>query len=466
MKKLFIALAAVVASMAILLCGCTSTATNGRDGRNGKDVSIYEIYEATNAARVEKGLEELDFLDFISEYLSYDSGQLDTLTSTQNTINRSLLSGVAVLGQFSYTTRVNNIFGGSSTRTSYGVSMGSGVIVDLDKTTGDAYVVTNCHVIYDYSSNETYSTDIRLYLYGQDTMYTNYDFDSSYSIINDEQYRIPATIVSASITYDIALLKVEGSEVLKNSDALAAQFSDEEDVHVGEYVYAIGNGSGEGVAATDGIISRDSEVIALNLKNTSSTSDYVNYRVLRTDAAINGGNSGGALYNKEGKIVGIVNAKAGDEDIDNMGYALPASTVKRVVASMIDNSGSVSRGVKKALLGIRYSIDDTYSEYSEELGVALTREVISVQEVTAGGAAAAAGSLQAGDTLVSMEVGTGEGSSFTARDGVEVTHYYSISDLLLAVRKGDVVKLTVLRSDGEHEIYIPYDSDSFFTSES
>lgn len=460
MKKFIALISTVILSFALFFGGCAT------DGRDGKDADIYDIYAAVNEERVKVGLEELEFLDFIAEYLNYSESELQSLTSLQNTINRSLLSAVSVYTTFSYTSRqyVGGMFGGGyATVTEYAISGGSGVIIDLDKEEGDALVVTNCHVVYSYGSNETFSNNIRLYLYGQDIENINFVADTTNGqILNDENYCIPATIVGASISQDIAVLKVEDSQVLRRSNAVAASFCQDEKVAVGQTVYAVGNASLEGIAATKGIVNRDSENIYLNIKETSNDSDYLSYRVLRTDTAINGGNSGGGLFNAKGEIVGIVNAKTVDEDIDNMGYALPASTVKRVIKSLTDETTSLGTdGFKKAQLGITTVISDTYNVYNDKTGTTEIFETLKVKEINKGICKNQTG-LKVDDILVGAAVGSGQNSSFVVRDQLQINRQYNLTDILYSVRKGDTFKLTVER-DGENvDLYYVYDSNDYF----
>ncbi|MBE7089095.1 MAG: serine protease [Clostridiales bacterium] len=259
MKKFICAaVAAITLLTSSFFAGCFGMdGLDGRDGKDGSDVSIYEIFQAVNEERENKGLEKLEFLDFIAEYLNYDNQELTAATSLKNTINKSLLSAVSVVSTF--TESYGGIFGG----TEKAIGFGSGVIIDLDKESGDALVVTNCHVVYDNSFTSKFSKDIRLYLYGQDTMGVNFGISEYNDVLYDEDYRIEASIVGASLTYDIAVLKVEGSEVLKRSSAIASSFTEKEYISVGDTVYAIGNASGEGTAATQGIISRTAKKFGL-----------------------------------------------------------------------------------------------------------------------------------------------------------------------------------------------------------
>lgn len=471
MKKLICLLASVALSLTILFTGCSLAGADGVDGRDGKDGQNVTIDEIYNKYVSEHG--EISFEDFLKEYLSYSDSELSEAASLRSSINRSLMSGVSILTRFSYTKYSQGIFG-QNQQTSYKVFTGSGAILWLDKEAGDAYVVTNCHVVYDDSSDTVYCNDIRLYLYGQDTAGVNFVLTNN-DITRDENYRMKAEVVGASANYDIALLKVTGSEVLKRSDAVAVSdskdiakalndsFVQDEASYVGETVYAIGNASGEGMSASNGVVSKDSEQIDVGLSEVDKLSSYT-YRVLRTTAPINHGNSGGALYNTTGKIVGIVNAKDEGEDIDNMGYALPANTVRRLVVSMYDNyilngSNPISTngkkwGIKKAFLNVQTTVADSYSRLNEK-GVAEITELIKVDKIEG---RPAKDVLQVGDVLVSAKLTSSDG---TVKEDIKVNRNYSISEMLISARVGDTLTLTVERNKAETQVSIKFENSYF-----
>ncbi len=459
MKKFLIAAVTVLTALTILFCGCTKP-VDGRDGRDGKDaqdISIYEIYEA---AKNIEGNEKLTFDEFLKRYLNYTDSSVDLRAA----VNRSMMSGVTILSRFSYTSKKQSGVLGTVNKTSYKVFTGSGAIVWLDKNKGDAYIVTNCHVVYDDTADKIFCQDVRLFLYGQDERGFNYSIDSAYYISGDANYRIKAEVIGASVSYDIALLKVTGSEVLKRSDARAAKFSDAADVYTGEYVYAVGNASGEGLSAANGIISKDSEYIQLTLseKDNVSVSDYNEYRVMRTSAAINHGNSGGALYNKKGEIVGIVNAKDEGADIDNMGYAIPANTVKPLLGLIYENyknngnSMLTGGGIRKAFLNVETKATDSYSQYNSSTGLAVIVEQIMVSSVIG---SPASGKLFMNDFLKQIKITDADGN---VKKQLKVTRRYHIPDALLGVSLGDTVTLTIERDGKELEVPISYDSESYF----
>lgn len=179
---------------------------------------------------------------------------------------------------------------------------GSGAIIS-----DDGYIVTNHHVIEGASS-----ITVRL--------------------MNGETY--DATVVGDDPTTDLAVIKIDAKDlvpvVLGDSDALK----------VGQSAIAIGNPLGElGGSVTSGIISALDRNITIDGETMS---------LLQTDTAINPGNSGGGLFNKDGILIGIVNAKSSGSEIEGLGFAIPVNTVKDVVTQLIDQGyvgGRVSAGL-------------------------------------------------------------------------------------------------------------------------
>ncbi|MDE6586331.1 MAG: S1C family serine protease [Clostridia bacterium] len=430
MKKWIVSLTAATVAAVTLLSGCVNlSGVDGKDGRDGKDASAYEYYEIAKSENPDLTVEE-----FLKQYLSVSD--LDAF-SLQASINRSLFSGVSIAAAF--TVKYEGFW--SRPTTSY--SFGSGVIIDLDLDKGDAYVVTNCHVIYNDTATKHISDDVTLYLYGQDEEYL-------------QEYSIPATVVGASRTYDIALLKVNGSKVLMSSSARAASFDTSDDVYVGETVYAVGNPEGYGISATQGIISKESETISVDLSSSNFVQDVKEYRVIRTDAAINGGNSGGGLFNLSGGLVGIVNAKAASEDIDNMGYALPASNVKRLVKLMQDNylSGGFgsSTGVSQARIKAGYTAKNRTVKLVDD------RAVISetVYVTTEGDG------LLKDDAIRSVKITDANGKVVEEK---QITRTHHLDDVLLSVRKGYTVTFTVSRGGEITEVPVTITNEHFLTLE-
>ncbi len=456
MKKFFAIIASFALAATLLFSGCFlrgekgETGPAGKDGINGQNVSILEIYEE---AKKIPGNENLTLDQFLKDYLNYTNEELNEKTALQAVMNKSLMSGVSILSRFSYRTGGNRI--------TYKVYTGSGVIIRIDKEKGDAYVVTNCHVVYDDTSVYTFADNVYLYLYGQDANGINYEIDGDYSVKDlGGNYRINAEVIGASVTYDIALLKITDSAVLKTSDAVAADFSNAEHAYVGETVYAVGNAAGEGLSVSDGIISKDNEYISVGLSD-ANLSDTNSYRVMRTTAPINHGNSGGGLFNTSGEMVGIVNAKDDEADADNLGYALPASNVRRLLNLMYDNYVAAGNlfvsGVKKAYLNTTLETEGSYSYYDTDTGRA---EITETVKVSYGNGQPALSYLQYGDIIKNIKVTDGTGA--VEKENVAVTRRYTVSDVMLSVREGDIVILTVMRGQNETEIKITFDNAAYF----
>ena len=313
--------------------------TNGENGINGEDgadrvLSPAELYQEATANGYTG-----TYLEFLKEYLSSSSSAI-----TAYATNNALRSAVSVVCTFDYTS--TNIFG--QTQTGNAKSSGSGVIYKLDKASGSCYIITNYHVVYYKNSNteDKISDDIKIYLYGYQLSSTSVD------------YAIEATYVGGSLNYDIAVLKVTNSEILKNSDAVSASVATEVPA-VGSTAIAVGNPSGGGISATSGVISVQSEYIQMTGADDQTT---VQIRVMRVDTAINSGNSGGGLFNANGELIGIVNAKVNFSSIENIGYAIPVSTAVSVAENIIDGAESGYTSVRKCMLGIETTISESYAK--------------------------------------------------------------------------------------------------------
>jgi serine protease Do len=194
--------------------------------------------------------------------------------------------------------------------------------------------------------------------------------------------------------------------------------------------------------------------LTIDLEDTTSTSDDYTYRVLRTDTAINGGNSGGPLFNTDGKVIGIVNAKSVSSSIDNMGYALPAATCRRVVQNILDNySGAETHGISVAQLDATTAVKSSTAKYNEKLSVTEIIEEIYVSAVNA--SSIFYGSLQVNDVINNIKVTASDG---TVREDLAITRSHNLTDAMLSVRVGDTVTLTVTRGTQKVTISKTYTS--------
>ncbi len=377
------------------------------------------------------------YVDFLKE--TGNGGQEDGSVSVAN----ALRSIVAVNCAFTVVKTSGGGFGmpfGKTESTAY--SAGSGVIYYLDKQAGDAYIVTNYHVVYEAASkgDETkahISDQISVYLYG--------------GLYGSETSAIAAEYVGGAMEYDIAVLRVENSELLKESSATTMKAADSDCVLMGERVYAIGNADGKGIAVTEGTVSVDPEYITMTKPDNNST---VSRLEIRTDAAVNHGNSGGGLFNADGKLVGIVNARSEETDVVAFGYAIPSNLALSVVQNIIDNSAvNASKGALRAMLGVTVQITDSKSVFDETAQRAYVIETIAVKDVNFG--SAAYGKLKAGDVIYSLKINGGAEKV--------VTRMHMLGNTLFNVRKGDTVELTLSRGDETMTVSLVFDRDSYFT---
>ena len=255
---------------------------------------------------------------------------------------------------------------------------GSGVIL-----TTDGYIVTNYHVVEG----------------AQQITVTLHD-DSTYT----------ATVVGSDQQSDIALLKIDATGLTP------AVLGDSDSVQVGEVVIAVGNPMGTlGGTVTDGIVS------ALN-RDISVEGNQMT--LMQTSAAISPGNSGGGLFNTNGELIGIVNAKYSDEDAEGLGFAIPVNTMKTVVQDLLENGYVTGRPA----LGITVI---TVGDVQTAMQYGVSSLGVYVNSVDEGSGAEAAG-MKAGDRIVS--IGT---------QLVESTD--DVTNALKSYNVGDVVEVQVDR---------------------
>ena len=270
------------------------------------------------------------------------------------------------------------------------------------------------------------SDDIKCYLYGQE-----YD-----------KYAVNASFIGGSMAYDIAVLKVSSSDVLRQSKAVAAEFADSNKVSILDTAIAIGNPEGLGISATVGAVNVESEYISMRSLDGSG---YISVRVLRIDTAVNSGNSGGGLFNSDGELIGIVNAKIADESVDNIAYAIPSNVAKYVTENIIyyDTQNPANDSVNRLLIGVEVEVESAGVNYDEASGKVYKYEVVAVSKITKGGACD--GKLQVGDVIKSVTI-----------DGVkcEITRTFNVIDVMLTARKESSVVFTVERAGENLEIGI------------
>lgn len=408
----------------------------GADGTDGKTFTVEDLYETAKKEGFEGSL-----LDFIK------STGLDVEVNENNdtkTIAQNVTSVVSVYCGFSQVKTTGGLFGGKQT-TEYYASAGAGVIIDINKSAGNALIVTNYHVLYDVESREKISNNIYVYGYGD-------LFRFSPELNGEKGGGLAARFVGGAKKYDIALILVEGKvEGLKNKTA--ATMGDSNNLILGEKTYAIGNPRGKGIAVTAGTISLDSEYIEMADLDGNGAAEY---RVLRTDAPINLGNSGGGLFNVKGELIGIVNGKSNLANFDDVGYALPISMVKNVCANIMANGGKTNEGaVKKAMLGATISTISSFGMLDEQ-GHLKTVETFAVAEAAPIGKADYQ-KFSVGDVFLTMQINNGE--------KYPLTRLFQLDDYLLNVRLGDKVHFEIRNASGNTEIVtIHFNDKGYFAT--
>lgn len=371
---------------------------NGKNGENGKD--------GADGENGKDGLDGKDGIDGADGSITIIDGSVDTL---ELAINKCLSNVVAIESTFSkYEVGILSEYH----------SAGSGVVYTTNKETGDAIIITNYHVIYDEDSTTTngISSEIKIYPYGY-----------YHSGVN-------ATYLGGSSQYDIAVLKITNCDHVKNSILTPASLRSSSSLGLGESTFALGNPQGNGIAATIGVLSLDSENIEMDAIVGSGT---VNHRLLRTDTPINPGNSGGGLFDGVGNLIGIVNAKSVESDVDCIGYAIPSD----VAIGIVDNilyyyDGTSPVAPKRVLLGITIGTNDSYTIYNSQKNRVEIKESVYVEEVSL--TSVALGSIKKYDILKSIKIND--------KDPIETTRQFTIIDALLYARVGDTLIITFERN--------------------
>ena len=410
---------------------------NGTDGENGVDgqdalLTVYDVYEEA-ASNGFTGT----FSDFLEQYL--------TLNGETGLNSDNLFSSVSIICSFIVRQRVGNPFYGYEVQEVTATSAGSGVIYSINKDTGEAYVITNYHVVYKSGSTTGVSDHICVCLYGSELIgsefYTQELFGEK--AVSKEGMGIMATYVGGSMYYDIAVLKIQ-SDRLKTADVQAVTFADSNEISVGQVAYAVGNAEAKGISVTKGVISVDSEKITLMAADERS---YASFRVIRVDTAINSGNSGGGLFGSDGKLLGIVNARTTEQDVESMSYALPSNVVKYIVENILYYKDDVDKSsdVRKCLLGINVATAESSAVRTEDGRVKIKEKVV-VSEITTG--SLADGKLEVGDIIKTLSVERTNGET----EEYAIDRNFIIIDLMLTMRVGDKVTVTYSRDGATDSI--------------
>lgn len=329
-----------------------------------------------------------------SETTSVSNTNLISLEDYSNTgiyaANKVLPSIVGITVEYT----VNSPYYGYSMKSSASAS-GSGVIISED-----GYILTNNHIVNTSSTSSYYQVSqankVTVKLYNDDTIYD-------------------ATIVGTDETTDLAVIKIE------KTGLPAAELGNSDSVKVGEFSMAIGNPLGMESTVTAGIISA---------VNRTITSDNRNYTVIQTDAAINSGNSGGALVNSKGQVIGINTLKLSGTGIEGIGFAIPINSTVDIYKQLISDGK-----VKRPYIGIsgRDINEQTAKQYKLVEGV----YIVSVEPYSS---AEKAG-------LKSYDV-------ITEVDGNKITSMDELNEIKNSHKIGDIINLKVYRDNNYVDVQV------------
>ena len=288
---------------------------------------------------------------------------------------------------------VNSIF---YRNTSTATAAGSGIIISED-----GYILTNNHIVNSSSSSYYYelgkANKVTVTLYNDKTKYD-------------------ATIVGTDSQTDLAVIKIE------KSGLTAAELGDSDAVQVGEFAMAIGNPLGLTDSVTAGIISAVNREVSDQDGNT--------YVAIQTDASINSGNSGGALVNSKGQVIGVNTLKLSGNGIEGVGFAIPINSTKEIYEQLIQYNK-----VKRPYIGIGgIDLDEQTAEYNN-LVVG-----IYIKTIDDFSAAEKAG-LRIGDVIIEVE-------------GTKVTKMDELNAIKNKKQIGDTLKLKVYRDGKEKDITV------------
>ncbi|MBR3002405.1 MAG: trypsin-like peptidase domain-containing protein [Clostridia bacterium] len=310
--------------------------------------------------------------------------------------NKILPSIVGIKVDYTVSSNLYSFFGNPTQQKSEASASGSGIIIS-----DDGYILTNNHIVAT-SAEQSY------YQVSEANKVTVTLFN------DDKEYE--AKIIGKDEQTDLAVIKIDKTGLSK------AEFADSDSIKVGEFAMAVGNPLGMQSSITCGVIS------AVNREVTDT--DGKKFTLIQTDAAINSGNSGGALVNSEGKVIGINTLKLSGTGVEGMGFAIPINSTTDITTQLIQYSK-----VKRPYIGIGgVDLDEkTAKSYKLVVGV----YVKTVEDFSA----AEKAGLKVGDVIIEA-------------DGKKITSMDELNKIKNEKNIGDELKIKVNRNNQEQELTI------------
>ena len=400
---------------------------DGKDGVDGESITVEDLYE-----QYCEQYGDMTYEQFLEKFL----GQGESI---EGAVGPVLLSTVGIYVEFYETLETTD---GAEEKVNQ-LYNAAGVIYQIEEEY--TYILTNEHVFVSEDVNEDNGSNLPrrtvCYPYGSQSVPQEVEEDGEpvkvdgvYSVYEYGDYAVDGEYVGGSVTQDIALMRVKTDELLAvNPDVREVTFADE--YYVGQSAFTVGNPNGEGMSVTRGIVSVESEYIDLRIGGVMRS-----HRELRMDVPIYGGNSGGGLFNGDGELIGLANARRTSDQ--NITFAVPLSVVEGVAANVLyfeEQYGGSDECVRKPFLGITVRRENDRYVYDAAVGHGHSVSDIYADSFEEGGIAASLG-LQQEDLLLSVTIG---GRTFA------LEHLYSLGDALLWARPGDALTFRYVRGGVE-----------------
>ncbi len=368
--------ASMILALFIYVPGIRNTLIGNKNEDDNSSPSISQIFTSTGPTSKAIDLEEYS----------------DTAIAVANKVLPSVV-GIEV----DFSIQANYPTFSARSQSTDSQATGSGVIISKD-----GYILTNNHIIDSSSSSSRYYTvseanKVLVYIYGEDDP-------------------VEAEIIGSDSVTDLAIIKID------RDDLIPAEIGDSDSVQVGEFAMAIGNPLDMKNTVTSGIISG----LNREIEDDSGTM----YTLIQTDAAINSGNSGGALVNAEGKLIGINTLKMTGTGVEGMCFAIPINSTLDISNQLIKYGK-----VKRPYIGISGAdVNELYSKYYDlPIGIYVAR----IQD----DGPAKDTELEVGDVIIKF-------------NDTKVETMSQFNKQKNACSIGDTVTLTVVRDDEEIEIEV------------
>ncbi len=425
---------------------------NGADGATAYELAVLDGFEGTEeewlaSLRGKNGTNGKDGV-------LYEPSEDTPMGGQTAASNRALVQSVAI--------RAYEAENGMENAT-----LGTGFVYSIvrndEKKTADVLLVTAYRNIFRATNPNKVLSHIQVATFGKETYYREGDLDNAY---------VEASFCGGSVPYNLAVLSVRDSAYFYESAVQAVSFRSSDDVRVGEACFAVQYAGYDTDEYDSNVLSASSGIVS-NLSEYAKYADCDNsdqrYRLLRADVPTNAGGMGGALFDRDGNVIGMTEITSGNvatmlgyKDsnyhlIEGVSLFTPSSVIEKLVRNMIDNDGAL----RKLSLGVSIAICEVDTVYNAETQQTIVAHSVFVTHVNSespmydyGGTGN--NGLWGGDIIRSLQI---EG-----QEEVELNKLYTIKDFLFDVRIGDTVHFLIERYNPSLKRYTTYIIDKTFTA--